>query len=301
VYWVPTIIGVRQLARKRGGPGVGAALPFLVLLGIAIEFVSIWPHWLQDFLRAVIPFMSFFRVASRWGLIFPQLATILIALSWPELSRWFAARWRDPGAHPKFRAATVAFCFLSLVETHVLLRRPEMLPALSPEMVQLLDHVREAPGTTVLDLPFCLAGGNSVCTDSKCPHYPESTAGACFRTWHDKRVFGIYESRLLDFQCKLYEGQPYDSWLAAWHQERCFTPAEWHGFCSFLDAHAEIGTVMIYPDLWKSAGEPSCRAEIEAHLGIPLDQATFSADRTPGGVPAGLSRVWRFAGKCRPQ
>jgi hypothetical protein len=299
VYWIPAIIGVRALRRKQGGPGVAATLPFLILLGIGIEYVSIRPHWVQEFLRATIPFMSFFRVGSRWGLLFPQLATIVIALSWPELKRWFDERWTHPARHPKFRAACVLFVSLSLLETHVLMRPPEMLPPLSKPMLALLEDVRRQPGTTVLDMPFCLAGGNEVCTYAKCRYYPSSTAGACFRGWHDKKVFGIYESRLLQSQCAMYDVAPIASWVDAWNSDRCLSAPEWEAFCSFLGSHPEIGSVLVYPDMWKAAGSPACIAEFEAHLGPPRSAASFATIRTPGGVPAGMSRVRHYEARCR--
>lgn len=299
VFWIPAIIGIRSLARKRGGPGAAAALPFLILLGIAIEFVSIKPHWLQEFLRATVPFMSFFRVGSRWGLIFPQLVTILIALSWPELSRWFNARWADTAGHPRFHAACVGFMILCVLETHVLFRRPEMLSALPGPMHSLLNDVRKQPGTTVLDMPFCLAGGNEVCTFAKCRYYPASTAGACFHGWHDKKVFGIYESRLVESQCTLYDPPPYSSWIEAWNSDRCFTPLDWREFCGFLGKHPEIGSILVYPDLWKAAGTPACSSQFQKHLGPPRAEASFSTVRTLGGEPAGLTRVRHYEARCR--
>jgi hypothetical protein len=174
-----------------------------------------------------------------------------------------------------------------------------MLPALSPPMRALLEDVKQRPGTTVLDMPFCLAGGNEVCTFAKCRHYPASTAGACFRTWHDKKVFGLYESRLLESQCKMYDVEPIGSWVEAWNGDRCFNAQEWRGFCSFLGTHPEIGSVLVYPDMWKAAGSPECVAQFESHLGPPRGAASFSTVRTPGGYPNGVSRVRHYEAKCR--
>jgi hypothetical protein len=298
VFWVPAILGIRALKRRHGGPGVATVLPFLILLCIGIEWVSIRPHWMQEFFRATIPFLSYFRAGSRWGLIFPQLVTILIALSWPELSAWFRARWADRAHHPRFRAAFAAFAVLCLLETHVLLRKPELLPALDAPMLSLLEDVRNRPGTRVLDMPFCLAGGNEICTFEKCREYPGATAGACFRGWHDKKVFGIYESRLVQSQCQVFDAPPYASWFSAWNGKRCFSPPEWQEFCSFLDQHPDIDSVLVYPDLWMNVDAPECQAQFNAHLGPKRGEASFSTARNPGGLPLRPSRVWHFAGKC---
>jgi hypothetical protein len=295
LFWVPAVLGIRVLKKKNAGPGLQAALPFLILLGIAIWYLGIKPHWVQHFLQAWVPFMAFFRVASRWGLFLPQIVTILIVLSWPELSRWL--KTKNQTSSNKWKLLCGLFVGLSIAESTWLLRPPVMMTPFSDSMTQFLENIRKSPGTAVLDMPFCTLGGNEICSH-QCPSYPYSTAGACFRQWHDKDVYGIYQSRMVLSQCETYAKQPYVTWLQAWRANRCFTPDEWKDLCSYLDQHSELSAILVYPELWSGSQTPECQAQWKIHLGNPIDESSFYGDGNSGGQPRTPIRVMRFSPRC---
>jgi hypothetical protein len=172
------------------------------------------------------------------------------------------------------------------------------MPPMSVDMKSFLADVKNLPGSAVLDLPFCTIGGNSVC-EHQCPFFPYSSAGACFRQWHDKDVYGIYESRLVPKQCEVYQKKPYLSWIEAQWQRRCLTPVEWTDFCQYLDQHSELAAVLIYPDTWIGLTEPQCLDQLHSHLGKPLAESSFFGDGSPGGKGSIPLRVWRFPTHCK--
>lgn len=292
-FWVPLITGLIFLGRR----ALLAVLPFALLLFIAIAYLD------ENLIRALapaiqrtIPFMGFFRVASRWGLFLPALLGSMIALCWPELSRGVAQLYRRK---PVLAATLLVLFAISTGFEALRLRTPfSTMPALSEPAARLLEEVRVSPGTTVLDLPFCLAGGNGVCTQESCPNYPMSTTGACFHGWHDKRVYGIYASRLASDQCKVYQSAPYTSWFDAWRSQRCFTDTEWTEFCAYLDHHPEHSAVLLYPDIWTGAGSPECLAKFTEHLGKPQNEAQFASAPVRGDETPRMSRLLRFAPRC---
>jgi hypothetical protein len=284
----------RLLAMARA---VAVILPFFLLFIVAVAYLDekLFPS-LAQLVQSNLPFMSFFRVSSRWGLFFPALFGVMIALCWPEMIRALS-RFRD--RHPRRALALlVLFAVSSAFEASRLRTPVSTIPALSSPAAQILEEVRRAPGTTVLDLPFCLAGGNGVCSQMACPNYPSATTGACFRGWHDKRVYGIYASRLVFSQCEVYNRAPYLSWFDAWRTQRCFTEAEWGDFCSYLDQHAELSAVLLYPDIWSGAGSPECLDQFKQRLGPPLGEAQFVGAPVRGDERPVMSRLMRFSPRC---
>lgn len=296
IFWIPALMGLNGLRKKKGGVGIGAGFPFLILLLVAIWYITIRAHWFHHILQTLVPFMLFFRVANRWGLFLPQMMGALIALSWPELSRWFKSQWN---LHPrKFRISVYLFIGFSILESTWLFYPVSMMEPLSTPMVHFLEEIKNSPGTAVLDIPFCLTGGNGICFH-QCNAYPYSTAGACFRQWHDKDVFGIYQSRTVPKQCEIYDSFPFRSWVSAWREQRCFSNMDWESFCRFLEEHSELSAILIYPELWKAAEEPECKKQIEAHLGLPLAESQFFGASSPGGHGKNLLRVIRYPTHCK--
>jgi hypothetical protein len=286
---IPALVGLARVeAVRRRASGLVVAAPFLLLFVIGVIYATQDPPRLAPMIQAVVPFMSYFRVAARWGLFFPAILGVIIALSWPELSAWVRAAWsaRMRGAIAFF----ALFCVSSLAEVAVLRAPVSSTGALPESATHLLEDVRRAPGETVLDLPFCHAGGNGVCSAEQCPNYPESTTGACLRGWHDKSVYGIYASRLVEEQCAPYHQAPYLAWFDAWSKQRCWDEAEWSQFCAYLDGHPELSAILLYPDIWKGAGRPECLAEFTRHLGAPLEQARLDSQG---------ARIMRFGTTCQ--
>lgn len=301
-YWIPFGVALMLIRKRSGGPGTRVILPFLLLIitGIVYACLEAPPFLFQRLIQAVVPFMSFFRVTSRWGLFLPQLLTACIVLAWPELSGAVSRGLRGPR-----RLATGAwvgaYAVLSLAEMIWLVLPTVSMPSMPANAAALLELVRERPGDTVLDLPFCMAGGNGVCTSEQCPQFPDSTIGACLRQWHDKKVYGLYSGRLNPRNCEIYEGPPFSTWFSAWRQERCFTEPEWNQFCGYLSAHGEISSVLLYPDIWTGAGSPECLSSFERHLGHPLGQASVYLDATRGGKPGDrLGRIIAYEARCLP-
>ena len=296
-YWIPLILAVRALSKKKGGPGFSAVIPFMLLIITAVLYMS-WgkPYIVQKAIQAFIPFMKFFRVASRWGQFLPLLTFIVVMLSWSELSSWFSSWFKRN--RRQARVWCVAFVALSALEMRWLLVEPNMLPPLHGSTIRLLDGIRFSAGTTVLDLPFCVAGGNGVCTAAQCPNYPKSTIGQCFGMWHEKKVFGLYQSRLVESQCGIYNHAPYVSWFDAWARQRCFTDAEFTNFCAYLDSHGEFSAILVYPDIWVGAASAECKVKFDSHLGEPVGEGVFQSDARRGGRPADLMRVIKYRPKC---
>lgn len=306
-YWVPAVAAWFVLRKKRGGTGVITVLPFVILLFLAIYYAGIPDPGLivQTTLQKLIPFMDFFRVASRWGLFLPQILTVSVVLAWPELRGSFAARLMTKQRQTQGRLKPVGWVLLglfgvmSVVEFTWLGFPVNMMPPLPAQAAQLMKEVHDAPGSTVLDMPFCVAGGNGVCSWEECPNYPASTLPLCLRTFHDKKIFGLYESRAVDAHCQIYRKQPYQSWFNAWRENRCFTPNEWSDVCHFLDVTPELSSILLYADIWSAAGQPGCLAQFQEHLGQPLGAAVLMSAPTRGGQGTNPTRMFRFAPHCQ--
>ena len=302
LYWIPTLIALWLVRKKKGGIGVQAVLPFLILLIVAIIYASLnGPLWVQNFLQATVPFMKFFRVASRWGLFMPQFLTILVVLCWPELLAWCKRTFqKSPSGHqPRLAWAFLAvFLCSSALEFPKLSHPVLMQPALTPEFIGMMQKIRDLPGTTVLNLPFCVTGGNGVCAE-QCPNYPASTSTSCFRLWHEKKIYGLYMARMVYSQCEDYKKAPFLSWFDAWKSQRCFTENEWTDFCQYLETQPQLSAVLLAPDTWKGAGQPSCLAEFDKRLGPPLGTESFFNTPVRGGAGTDLSRIIWYGAKCR--
>lgn len=237
------------------------------------------------------PFMDFFRNSSRWSLLLPMFCAALWAGHFEELKSWILARgWR--------KLVFALFLVSSLVEARSLLSATDFQPDLPGETKKFLAEVKELPGKAVLDLPFCMTGANDACAE-QCPYGFESNVGQCFRQRHGKSVYGIYAGRLVESDCRIYGNAPYSSWFRAWKEERCFTGEEWEEFCRYLGSRPETAAVLVYPDLWKAAGESACVSELERRLGPPLARAEYPQSHETKARVSGTGRVWRFAPRCR--
>lgn len=297
LYLVPVGLGLWLMLRRQGVQGALLLAPFFTVVAIGVGYLIGGPS-LKAFIpavQAVVPFMKFFRAASRWGLLLTPLWAVLVALCWPELSalgrRLFERRspW------------LALYAGVAMLEVGWLSTKPNAFPPLPGHVREILDRVRQAPGDTVLTLPFCVAGGNGVCTALECVHYPDSTVGACTRMFTDKNVYGVYASRLTDDDCRKYFQQPYISWFTAWGQNRCLTDPEWDQLCAFLEQTPRLSALLVYPDIWEAAGRPECQAKFEARLGPPLDSARLFTRPTRGGGGERPAKMDWYAPHCRPQ
>jgi hypothetical protein len=298
-YWVPAVLSFSWIRRSRGGAGVGVALPFIVILFVAVLYASLAdpPYLVQRGVQLFVPIMSYFRVASRWGLLLPQILAVIVILSWPEL----VAGWRRAlGSRWRTSWATATFCFvvLSGVEMSWLATPVMQSPPMSPELKALLDGIRQAPGSAVLDLPFCATGGNGQCSPEQCPQYPPSLLSQCLRVRHGKKVYGLFQPRMTEAHCEIYHREPYMGWFSAWRENRCFHAGEWKAFCSYLQEHSEISAVVLYPEIWTAASSPACLAEFDRHLGRPMAEASAMALASRGGEGRWPTRVLWFSGRC---
>jgi hypothetical protein len=293
--WIPVLVGARRIMRTRGGPGLRLLIPFLAVIAVATLYISNQRLHFQGFIQSIVPTMEFFRVASRWGLFLPPLLVVLIALCWPELSLWAAGFWRR--RRPLAILLGVLFAMSSLAELSYLLRPVSTMPPMDPTALKLLGDLRSAPGTTVLDMPFCMVGGNGVC-GHQCPTYPTATMGGCLRGWHDKNVYGVYAGRLVPSQCQAYDQQPYVSWFAAWREQRCLKPQEWDELCRYLDGHPELSAILVYPELWTGASSDACRAQFDAKLGKPVAEARLVMAAVRGAETPRYTRLWRYEARC---
>jgi hypothetical protein len=297
-FVLPALLGIVLLFRRQGGRLALLTLaPFLGLAALLIPYSFAWGGLsYHQTLQSLVPLLRFVRVGSRVGLFFPQLFAVLILLCWPELREAGARLYRR---HSGFALGLAAlFALHTLGEASWLLTPIRAMEPLDSGTVTLLEQIRDRPGDLVLDLPFCAAGGNGICTQELCPHYPRSTAAHCFRAWHDKGVYGLYAGRMVPEFCAPYFKQPFVSWVRSWHEERCLAPWEWDQFCTYLKQSGRHAAVLVYPHLWKAAAEPGCQAEFENRLGPPLGRSTFSLGQE-GGQSKGQGMLIAYPGQCR--
>ena len=115
------------------------------------------------------------------------------------------------------------------------------------------------------------------------PSVSGSTVSHAFRVFHNKKVYGAYSSRNFESTCRLYGGKlPYEEWFSAWREIRCLTPPEWTDLCGYLDQHSELSALFLLPDVWTALRYPACEAEIQAHLGTPIERAHYVDYRVYG-------------------
>lgn len=302
IYWVPFIASVLMSARRFGGRGIDAQWPFVIVLGTLLLYLTVDPAYrVQAALQHLVPFLSYFRVLSRVGLFLSPLLAATIALGWTDLSR-AVAQWsaRTEGTAPwTFRAVSIAFAATSILELGRLSLPVVTMPPMAPSTLVVLAHLRRAAGTTVLDMPFCVASGNSACDPRLCPAAPGPIAASYLTGYHDKRVYGIYLSRMVTAQCDVYDGTPYRSWFAAWNADRCFDDSEWRELCRYLDDHAEMSGVLVYTDLWRASRQPECQAAFGRHLGPPRAETFTLTEAKRGAVAAGRTGLLWYAPRCR--
>ncbi|OFZ81148.1 MAG: hypothetical protein A2583_04430 [Bdellovibrionales bacterium RIFOXYD1_FULL_53_11] len=297
IYWLPALLAMLLAVRRLGGTGLGAVAPLALFLAVIVRYmVSGKPYWFRDLIQSAVPFMDFFRVASRMGLFLPATLAGIIALSWPEIK---CAYLRARAAWPRTTRWTVYACvFLGTLEAGWLSYPVSYMPPVEKQFEKLLEGVRDAPGRIVLDLPFCVAGGNGVCTNEQCPNYPHSAVGQCLRGWHDKAIHGLYQARTVEAHCRIYNKEPYTSWFDAWRMQRCFEDREWDNLCRYLESVPGIAAVLVYPDVWTGAGAPDCQAKFREYLGMPLGDAGYFQWAERGGIGKDRSKVVWYAPKC---
>jgi hypothetical protein len=241
--------------------------------------------------------LKFFRVLSRFGLFLPMLAGAMLALFWPTLVKFFSDQWS--ANRKKARVLTGLFAAMALCEFWTLTLPPQKLPALNEGMLALLEKVKAMPGDTVINFPFCVAGGNGICTSQQCPQYPDSSAPAILTSWHGKKVYGTYQARLVPEQCEIYNRTPYLSWFKAWQQQRCLNGTEWDDFCSYLDQHPETAALMVYPTMWRAFYMDDCRQEWEGRFGKPLERASMMLHKDRTGKGNFPTEVLVYSARCK--
>jgi len=292
-YLIPWIAGLVLLKRNRGKHGLWLVGPFLTLTLIGLVYATLPGDSLfHRAIQAVVPFMSFFRVKSRWGLYLPALIMAQIVLCWPLLTERFS---RLLSKKPAYLLPGILLLFS---EAKWLAFPVNTLPEPGQSFFTMLEGIRKLPGTTVLDLPFCVVGGNFQCSPSQCNDTQAATIGQCLREWHDKKVYGVYQSRINDAQCKIYQGQPMSSWFTAWTSGRCFTAKEWDQFCSYLDSHQEITALLVYPEIWNLNDGDACIRDFARRLGPPLGQTRVAKEGARAGQWKEWTRILHYEPKC---
>lgn len=282
VYWVPWMLGLRA-------GGVRVVAPFVALLVIALLYMNFGDNLIHWPVQHLVPFMKFFRVASRWGLLLPPILGAMVAILWPQIRAWGLARRRSFG---------ILAGVLALIEFSALATPVNMMPPMPRSARAMLERVRDLPGDTVLDLPFCVTGGNQGCAPEQCSFFPAATTAACLQAMHGKKVYGLYQSRMSEAQCDVFRKAPYESWFNAWRENRCFTGPEWDQFCAYLPTQAGVSAVLVYPEIWSAAAAPACAFEFERRLGRPKGVAGIQLRPTRGGAGEGSTRVMWYGNRC---
>ncbi len=298
IFWVPFLTALVVGIKRQKTKVLLTAGPLLWILVIFILYFNetVSPGY-QTFWRKIVPFMEYFRTTSRGALMLPALVSALIVLLWPNL----LIVWNQIVARPKLHRIIFWCGILSTgAEMHYLFTPVNAMVPIPKKAEQVLAQIKNEPGSLVLDLPFCVAGGNAVCTGDQCPFYPKSLAGQCFSTWHDKKVYGLYQARMTESHCQIYRREPFTQWMQAWKENRCFNDLEWISLCSYLERVPDHAAVMVYPDSWTGASKPECREQFQKYFGEPKDQFSVPRHSTPYAPPVrGVDRVWVFPGRCR--
>lgn len=264
--------------------------PFLVVTTLFILYA--WEPTSKSFaplIQKLIPLMEFFRVTSRVGLFLPPLLGVMGVIGLGLLIK-------NPPKH--FKKGIRIWCFVCLLEMAWLTFPFQALPPLAQETQQFYKDLRDSPGNRVLDMPFCVAGGNGACTDTMCPNYPYSTVVQCMRLYHRKEIFGLYQARMNTEACRRYDAPPYAALFDAWKRDRCLSPPEWDNLCSFLNQDHSLSAILIYPDLWRAIESPQCRQEVISRLGNPVAQAKFAIEPSRTGSYK-MTRILRFTPHCK--
>lgn len=298
IYWIPLAASLLAGARRFGGRGLDAQRPFLIVLAILLAYMTLDPAYhVQDGLQYVVPFLSFFRVQSRVGLFLCPIVAALIGLGWTDLSN-AVHRWAvDRGRKARWALYTIATAFAatSCLELLRLALPIVTMPPMDTSTRTMLADLNRASGTTVLDMPFCVA--NIACDPDQCP-IAGSIAAVYLTGYHDKRVYGSYLSRTVPAQCGTYDREPYRSWFAAWKANRCLADGEWQDFCRYLEDRPETSAVLVYTDLWPAVQDPACRDEFDRHLGSPRAAAVTLTEARRGAVAAGRTGLRWYAARC---
>ena len=268
---------------------VRTALPFIAFAALLVVFSL--DGALSVGLRNAFFLLSFFRVACRTFLLLPPVLGAIALLCLAHRSY-----------RPVSRRAQWVLAAVALAELPVLFFPTTRMSAPTDALRSLEQKVASRPGKSVLDLPFCVIGGNSVCADRRCSFYPRSTLGLFMTLWHRKSVAGAYFGRLTEAQCEQYAGEPFDGLFAAWRENRCPTPREWESLCRYLGNSEQAGqwaAIQVYPDVWTAAGEPSCASQIRGRLGAPFAEADLEVHYSRSPETAPRTRVWAFEPRCR--
>lgn len=293
-YLIPFGLTISLLGRAR----LRVLMPLLIVLTYGIIYATrILPNIIIRPSQLVLPFMAYFRAASRWGLFFPALTLACTVLG---LAYYFAKR--PPSARPMRKGLIIAGLGIYLIMLGAelqWLKLPVVRGAPPPsKTLQALSVIRNQPQNTVLDLPFCVIGGNGG-THHFCPSYPESEVHQCFRLYHHKRVYGLYSARMNPTTDLVrYNYSPFKEWFNAYSQQRCFSDAELKLLCEYLDQTQDLAAVIVYPHLWKGSNTPECRARFEHYLGKPVSDIPYSPRSTRFPETAGLHHAFHYAPRC---
>jgi hypothetical protein len=159
-YWIPLWVGI-VLAFKHKHTSLlhkqhlKAVTPFFIFLVLLITYGM---GRLVEPLQATIPTLNFFRVVCRTGLFMPYVAAALLVLLWPILLPWIKSVWM------KRRLVSIVFIASSIAEFSFMLTPFSKMPPMPQEAKALFEEIKLREGSTVLDLPFCVAGGNNIST-----------------------------------------------------------------------------------------------------------------------------------------
>jgi hypothetical protein len=155
----------------------------------------------------------------------------------------------------------------------------EFHPAkLSDAQKSYFKTLKAAPGTAVLDWPFCIASANVVITKELCPYYDRVATAYANRRFHEKATVSIYLSRAHPTQFK--------SWLdAGWegmfspddptrersnHETRCFDEEQWQRFDALYRGNDFAGI-----QLWLDLIPDPCVAMFHERYGEPTAKETL--------------------------
>ncbi len=292
IFLVPIFLGTRltwrgRMQSKALRETLLCLLPFLFFMSILVLYGL---GWGSRFVQKMIPTMDFFRVASRTGLFVPAVAAACLVLLVPVLAKWFEEN------RERRRVFFRIFLISSLAEVALLLLPFQKMPEMPAQLQTLLGEVKALPEDAVLDLPFCVTGGNGTCTGEFCPNFPYSNSAQALTGWHFKAVHGVYQARLTTDQCS-YNRAPYESWFKAWRENRCFNDQDWKSLCDYLQTQ-KISAVLLYPDIWSGSRDPKCLEDIQRHLGEPFQKASLPLTVTIRVADAKSTEVWAYRGAC---
>ena len=253
---IPGLVGLYFILRKR----MREYLPFIVMV---VLFLTYHP-WNFTVLK-ILPWYGQVRVSGRFSLIFPVIMPLFALAAWDPFFSWIKR-------HSWVPFILIPVALLEIAGMYSILGSFNPMP--EKEVSAYMDKVRGAPGSALLEWPFCIVGGNGVGTGELCPFCFKNESTYGLMRWHGKKLVNAYLSRLnkKDIKPLTEQGWPFifqrllgsQNTIPVGERTRflnCFSKEEMEFFIQFLKT-GDFAGIQLYRDL---VGD-DCADEIERNI-----------------------------------